>query len=206
MKTLVALVAFSVPFLAADAQQNSALVAVVAAEKAFAADARTGGVQQAFMKYLGDSALVFEGGEIVNGKEVWRNRNTEGASLIWYPEVAEVSAAGDLGYTTGPAQFRASKDKETPDYTGYFSSIWKKNKAGQWKVMLDIGSPAPPMDYNDSIVEYDTTSSAALHERIQLSMTLKKWKSNLSPHSITEERIRLLVLQKQDITVPGQSH
>jgi ketosteroid isomerase-like protein len=160
MKNLIGLVAFLVPFPAAYAQENSALVTMVAAEKAFAADALTGGVQQAFMKYLDDSALVFENGQILNGKEVWKNRNTEGTSLIWYPEAAEVSSAGDLGYTTGPAQFRVSKDKKAPDYTGYFSSIWKKNKEGQWKVLLDMGSPAPPMEYNDSIVEYDTKATA----------------------------------------------
>jgi ketosteroid isomerase-like protein len=58
--------------------------------------------------------------------------------------VVEVADAGDLGYTTGPATFRADRTAERPDWTGYFASIWKREPNGLWKVALDIGIDAGP--------------------------------------------------------------
>lgn len=136
-------------------QQNPALMEVVNAEKSFADYAKAVGISEAFMKFLDDSAVVFEGGEILNGRKVWAGRNAEGAELLWYPEFAEVSASGDLGYTTGPSQFRVKKGSAAPDYRGYFSSIWRKNGNGEWKVMLDVGC-ASPSEYNESKVEYES--------------------------------------------------
>lgn len=156
MKKNLLLVAFSTWLLAVEAQENAALVELVAAEKAFAADASTIGISAAFLKHLADSAIVFERGTIVNGKQLWGSRHAEASSLIWYPEYAQVSSAGDLGYTTGPAQFRAVKDSARPDYVGYFNSIWKKDETKGWKVVLDMGTPSPDAVYNETVVEYDT--------------------------------------------------
>lgn len=135
-------------------QQNPSLSEMINAEKSFAAHARDSGISSAFMKYLDDSAKVFERGQILNGKEVWGPRKTDSASLLWYPEFGEVAASGDLGYTTGPSQFRVSKSSAEPEYRGYFSSIWYKNKTGEWKVLLDMGSPAPASQYDETKVEY----------------------------------------------------
>src|SRR5919112_2058932 len=105
MRFLSLLVAVLSAITATRAQENVALLQLVNAEKAFAAEASSTGIQEAFLKYLDDSAIVFEQGKISNGKEVWTKRNMQGASLMWYPEFAEVSGNGDLGYTNGPAQF-----------------------------------------------------------------------------------------------------
>jgi ketosteroid isomerase-like protein len=62
-------------------------------------------------------------------------------SLTWSPVGAEISAAGDLGYTYGTFEFR-SKDKDgkvVVDH-GKYTSIWKKQKDGSWKVVLDMGN------------------------------------------------------------------
>ncbi|MBL7698750.1 MAG: nuclear transport factor 2 family protein [Chitinophagaceae bacterium] len=146
--------------IASDAigQENRALMEMVNAEKSFAAYAKSGGIAEAFMKFLDDSALVFERGEIVNGKSVWGSRKTDSAELLWYPEFAEVAMSGNFGYTTGPSQFRVKKGSAEPDYRGYFSSIWQKNNSGEWKVMLDIGCPSPS-EYDESKVEYNSQAA-----------------------------------------------
>jgi len=61
--------------------------------------------------------------------------------LSWTPVGADISASGDLGYTYGTYEFR-SKDKEgkpTVEY-GKYTSIWKLQKDGSWKVVLDMGN------------------------------------------------------------------
>jgi ketosteroid isomerase-like protein len=145
---------------AAFSQNESPLMQMVNAEKSFAAYAGSIGITEAFLKYLSDSAKVFERGQVLNGKEVWRDRKTDSMELRWYPEFAEIAASGDFGYTTGPSEFRLKKGSGKADHKGYFNSIWKKEGNGEWKVLLDIGTPSPQSEYNESKVEYTPDSTA----------------------------------------------
>ena len=64
--------------------------------------------------------------------------------LTWRPVGADISASGDLGYTYGTFEFR-SKDKNgkpTVEH-GKYTSIWKKQNDGSWKVVLDMGNASP---------------------------------------------------------------
>src|SRR5690349_7961583 len=141
-------------FLVGIVQAQSPLMEMVNNEKSFAAYAGSVGITEAFVKYLDDSAVVFEKGKIANGREVWKDRKTEGMGLRWYPEFAEVAASGDFGYSTGPSEFRVKKGSEKADHKGYFNSIWRKNSNGEWKVVLDMGTPSPQSVYDESHVEY----------------------------------------------------
>jgi ketosteroid isomerase-like protein len=58
--------------------------------------------------------------------------------LTWAPEIAEVSASGELGYTSGPYEVRPDRGAE-PTGFGHYVSTWKKQADGTWKVLLDIG-------------------------------------------------------------------
>jgi ketosteroid isomerase-like protein len=66
--------------------------------------------------------------------------------LTWTPLGGDISSSGDLGYTYGTFEFRA-KDKDGKAHVDYgkYTSIWKLQKDGSWKVVLDMGnaSPAP---------------------------------------------------------------
>ena len=133
---------------------QSPLMNMVNSEKSFAAYAGSTGIADAFLKYLDDSAVVFERGQILNGKEVWRQRKLDGMELKWYPEFGEVAASGNFGYTTGPSEFRLKKGSEKPDHKGYFNSIWRKNGSGEWKVVLDMGTASPQSLFDSGHVEY----------------------------------------------------
>ena len=64
--------------------------------------------------------------------------------LTWTPVHADMAASGDLGYTFGTYEFR-SKDKDgkpTVEY-GKYASVWKKQKDGSWKVVMDMGNASP---------------------------------------------------------------
>jgi len=66
--------------------------------------------------------------------------------LTWAPTGGDVSSSGDLGYTYGTFEFRSNdKDGKPRVEHGKYTSIWKLQKDGSWKVVLDMGnaSPAP---------------------------------------------------------------
>ena len=56
-----------------------------------------------------------------------------------------MASSGDLGYTYGNFVFK-SKNKDGPTvHYGKYMSVWRKQKDGSWKVVVDMGnsSPAP---------------------------------------------------------------
>jgi ketosteroid isomerase-like protein len=55
-----------------------------------------------------------------------------------------MAASGDLGYTYGNYVF-VTTNKEGKPVTNYgkYASIWRKQKDGQWKVVVDMGNSSP---------------------------------------------------------------
>src|SRR5438128_4856754 len=79
--------------------------ALVEMEHAFTKAAATKGTRDAFLEFLADDGILFQPGP-VNGKKLWSERQPRKGLLSWEPVLADVSRAGDLGYTTGPWEFR----------------------------------------------------------------------------------------------------
>lgn len=131
--------------------RQAALDSLVAAEKAFARMAAEKGARDAFLAYLADDGLMFQP-DPVNGKEVWKARPPSPALLSWYPVHSEVSLAGDLGFNTGPYDYRP-KAEEKPVVFGHFATIWARQADGSWKAALDLGTatPEPPSPVAPSI-------------------------------------------------------
>jgi ketosteroid isomerase-like protein len=104
-----------------------------------------------YMSYYAENAVeVPNGGPLISGKvEIAKGMgflDDKNNRLTWSPVGADISASGDLGYTYGTYQFH-SKDKDGKPHIDYgkYTSIWKLQKDGSWKVVLDMGnaSPAP---------------------------------------------------------------
>jgi ketosteroid isomerase-like protein len=95
-----------------------------------------------------DAANVAPGEPISIGKEVMRKRlekewNPE-LKLTWKPAKADVAASGDLGYTFGTWELTGKSKKGEPVHlTGKYATVWKKQKDGTWKVVLDLGNTDP---------------------------------------------------------------
>jgi ketosteroid isomerase-like protein len=126
---------------------ESEVAALVAAENAFCKKAAETSIRDAFFEYMADNAILFRPGP-VNGKEFFRARpSNPGPVLTWHPTYAELSSTGDLGWTTGPWEYRSEKDKPAEAW-GHFASVWKKQISGKWKVIFDEGHSckAPPED------------------------------------------------------------
>jgi ketosteroid isomerase-like protein len=105
---------------------------LVAAEKAFAADATKNGTKVAFSKYLADDAVVFRPNPI-NGKKFYSTA-PDIKDLSWTPNFARTSRSGDLGFTSG--SYVMGSDKKS---YGHFLSVWRAED-GIWQVILDLGT------------------------------------------------------------------
>jgi ketosteroid isomerase-like protein len=127
---------------AAEPSAADAARAMVDSEIKFYRTGQEKGTRAAFLAFLADDAIVFRPGP-VNGKEVWSKRPETGLDLIWEPAFAAIARSADVGYTTGPAKWRANKKDEKFLGYGQFVSIWKKQKDGSWKVALDCGIENP---------------------------------------------------------------
>ena len=102
----------------------------------------------AFVSYFAEDGVELEDGGAIKTKDDMRKEGPwpSDLTLTWAPVKAEMAASGDLGFTYGNYQLK-SKDKDGKLVTRYgkYTSIWKKQKDGSWKVLLDMGnsSPAP---------------------------------------------------------------
>jgi len=104
---------------------------------------------QGYMSYYADDSVeVPNGGPLIQGKgEIAKGMgflDDRSNRLTWTPVGADISASGDLGYTYGNYEFDA-KDKEGKPSVQYgkYTSIWKRQKDGSWKVVLDMGNASP---------------------------------------------------------------
>jgi ketosteroid isomerase-like protein len=101
-----------------------------------------------FMSYFADDASELpNGGAVVTGKQNIRHSLEPWGpdlSLTWAPVQAEMAASGDLGYTFGNYVLKA-KDKDGKPVVEYgkYATVWKKQKDGSWKVVMDMGNSSP---------------------------------------------------------------
>jgi ketosteroid isomerase-like protein len=123
---------------------GDSLSSLVQAEKNFARMSLAKGIRDSFLANLADDAIVFDPAP-VNGVKLYTKRSPSEAQLSWEPIFADVSIAGDIGYTTGPWDYKKRKNDAQPVAYGQFLSIWKRQPDGAWKVVLDGGvdNPAP---------------------------------------------------------------
>jgi len=93
-----------------------------------------------FMSYYAPDASVYAPGTpVVTGAGPIRDAMTKmssapGFALEFTPTRADVSASGDVGYTTGTYQANMAGTPEK----GKYVTVWKKQSDSQWKVMEDI--------------------------------------------------------------------
>jgi ketosteroid isomerase-like protein len=62
-------------------------------------------------------------------------------SLRWHPTKGEMMIPGVIGYTVGRwERIRKNKEGKLMKSTGTYSTTWKKQPDGSWKIVLDSGS------------------------------------------------------------------
>jgi ketosteroid isomerase-like protein len=133
----------------AQSPSRAPLAAMIDQERAFAKLADEKGTRDAFLEYLADESLLFTPGP-TPGKLYYKNRPALPIKLSWAPEFADISAGGDLGYTSGPWEIRRNA-ADPPSSFGHFNTLWRLQKDGSWRVEVDLGVPhdKPPVSVAD---------------------------------------------------------
>lgn len=111
---------------------------VVAAERAFAADAPGLGVGGSFNKWALPDAVVIAQGRAQTVREVYppeAARPADEPRLEWWPNWAGIARSGDLGFTTGGVAVNGAR-------TGHYFTLWACQPDGQWRWVYDGGSGA----------------------------------------------------------------
>ncbi len=99
------------------------------------------GMPKAFIEFAHDSGILLQRNSypIIGKKEIGKRmaQIKEGSfTLEWEPMNGEVAKSGELGFTYG------TYTSKTKDITtrGTYVSVWKKDKSGKWKYILDSGN------------------------------------------------------------------
>lgn len=152
-RTLAALVAaILLPALASARPRavggEAAKAELMSVDTEFSQTAQEIGVGEAFARYAdADAVMLPADANAVTGRAAVRRfaELPAGTSLVWKPNKADVAASGDLGYTLGTYEVRG-KSADGRSYTRYgkYCSVWKRQKDGSWKWVVDIGTPSPP--------------------------------------------------------------
>lgn len=128
------------------AQDQWPLQEMVKTEQAFSKMAEEKNTRDAFMAFIADDGLLFRPGA-VNGKK-WMLEHPVPPSdkkplLAWQPNYAVMATSGDIGFTTGPWEFKGDIKDAKPSGYGHFVTVWKKQTDGSWKWVVDIGISHP---------------------------------------------------------------
>jgi ketosteroid isomerase-like protein len=115
------------------------------AERAFATQAAREGVRASFLANFADDGIAFEPAP-VRLRETWEARpaakDPKAVQLAWEPAFAAIAASGDLGFTTGPFELSLAGGAGPPEH-GIYTSVWRRDSGGTWKVVLDAGVGTP---------------------------------------------------------------
>lgn len=130
----------------ASAQVSKDLSDLADTERAFAAETVKVGFRDGFAKYFADDGIGFGPHPERTREKLLKSPPATGPRKLifnWAPMFGDISAAGDLGYTTGPVLYTPQGPDAKPPFHGIYFSVWQKQADGSWKVAIDMGVGTP---------------------------------------------------------------
>ena len=113
---------------------------IIKTEKEFSKASAEQGMKKAFIEYIDDNGILLRADHppIVGASAIEYLSEQEDSTytLTWEPSSASVAASGDLGYSYGIYNLQL----QDTILLGTYVSIWKKQKDGKWKFVLDTGN------------------------------------------------------------------
>jgi ketosteroid isomerase-like protein len=133
--------ALNVSSLLAQAAPPGLAREVFVAESSFAASMARRDLK-AFAALISPEAVFFNNTTALRGKDAivedWRKFFLDAIPpFSWRPETVEVLSSGTLALTSGPVHDPGGK------LVGTFTSIWRREADGSWRVIFDKGGPPP---------------------------------------------------------------
>ena len=119
---------------------------MIETERAFSRMSEEQGIRESFTEFIAEDGILFRPTP-VKGKQWMREHplppSTTRPLLTWQPMFAGISRAGDMGYTTGPWQYKNDIKDAKPSAFGNFMTVWQKQADGHWKFAVDLGVSHP---------------------------------------------------------------
>jgi len=145
---------------------SPALLGLANAERAFAKMSVEKGLGEAFYNNFAEDGINFTP-HPNNFRESYRKnpppQTPPPITLNWAPIYGDISQAGDLGYTTGPYTIEDRSPAKRPSRHGMYSSVWKKQSDGSWKVLVDLG-----IQLSSAVAPLDAPFQAAPHWKVKV--------------------------------------
>ena len=119
-----------------------ASAALKKADQDWAKAAESRNVDQ-FLGFIGDDAYMCDlSGKWMHGKDEIKTDWTKAFAdptfkLSWTADGVDISKDGGMGYTRGSFQ----GEQGGKPFSGSYTTVWKKQKDGKWRVAVDIASP-----------------------------------------------------------------
>lgn len=114
---------------------------IINADLEFSDMCRQVGMKKAFLQYINDEGALLRPDHLpIVGAEAIKyisSLSDTSYTLSWKPSHAEIASSGDLGYTYGIFQLKL----EDTTLTGTYVNIWKKEKDGEWKFVVNSDNP-----------------------------------------------------------------
>lgn len=147
LPTIVAALMFSSCLFKRDGDKETkadafAKMEMMDADRRFSKMSAEKGMKAAFIEYLDSNGVLLRPGHLpiagADAVDFLIQQNDTDYSMTWEPRNGVIAKSGELGYTYGIYALRPSA-KDTVIY-GTYVSIWKKEKGGTWKYVLDSGN------------------------------------------------------------------
>lgn len=116
-------------------------------EAKFAQDVAARGGQAILDRMAPDGVVLMNGQAPLEGLEKIRPAmqwTAKDYQLTWTPTAAMMSPSGDMGFTWGHFEGKSVDVNGFPVVTkGRYMTIWRREKNGDWKIVLDAGANEP---------------------------------------------------------------
>lgn len=173
------------PAAAQKTKPANPLMQMIETEASFSRMSQEKGTREAFAAFIADDGILFRPRAVVGKK--WMREHPLPSSdkrplLTWQPIYAFIARSGDLGYTTGPWQYKKDIKDAKASAFGNFMTVWKKQAGGNWRFVLDLGisNPEPkvqakptfplaPAPHFTLVADIDAVRAALLNEEREFS-------------------------------------
>ncbi len=153
------------------------------AELSFARFAANVSIKKAFLQFLDPQSVVFDKGRVQKGMEIWNSVPETSNRLYWRPVFSAQALSGEMGFTTGPFELRATSGGPIIS-SGNYTSIWQKDSTGNWKVLLDIGTLYKPTLFETENQHTLSSSSLAAPQAVSALQIEENFLNTLSLHGL----------------------
>ena len=121
-------------------KENEGRNEIIKTDKEFSKLSSSQGMKKAFIEFIDDEGILLRPDHMpiigANAIEYLTELNDSSFTLTWVPYAAQVAASGDLGYSYGIYKLQL----QDTTLQGTYVNIWKKQKDGTWKFILDSGN------------------------------------------------------------------